>query len=109
MHLEAALVMGIELCAENQQRQVTTEIFFLHVTNICIDLKMCTLYCARYHIDRAFSCFLTESYSTLEMTALLASFCVAMCEIEAYKYCNEESFGLSLNFQQTYVKAHSVG
>lgn len=79
--------------------------FFLHVTNICIDLKMCAL----YYIDRAFSCFLKESYSTLEMTALLASFCVAMCEIEAYKYCNEESFGLSLNFQQTYVETHSVG
>ena len=31
-------------------------------------------------------------------------FCVSKCEIEADKYCNEDSFGLSLNFQQTYVK-----
>lgn len=36
-------------------------------------------------------------------------FCVSKCEIEADKYCNEESFGLSLNFQQTYVKTRSVG
>lgn len=43
------------------------------------------------------------------LTALLASFCVPGCEIEAYKYCNEDVFGLSLNFQQTWVKTHSVG
>lgn len=43
------------------------------------------------------------------MTALLASFCASKCEIEAAKYCNEESFPLSLNFQQTCVKARLVG
>lgn len=88
--------MEIEFCAENRQEQVTSGIFNVLFRKfhryIWVDLRV-----------------LGQGADGNALTALLASFCVQGCEIEAYKYCNEDVFGLSLNFQQTWVKTHSVG